>query len=89
MAGIDGGSGLHGQMLRLSGRIALDSRLTVRCHGQSRASLLKLILQIGCAGAIISYLQKRRAARFLPGDAAAHALFRVAVLEMFSLQDIM
>ncbi|KAI9713851.1 MAG: MutS protein msh5 [Bogoriella megaspora] len=40
---------------------------------------------IGCAGALIAYLQRRRAATFLPGDAAAQALFRISAIEMFSL----
>lgn len=44
---------------------------------------------VGCAGAVLSYLQRRRVARFLPGDAVAQALFRITTLEMFSLRDTM
>ncbi|KAH3979586.1 hypothetical protein HBH70_150560 [Parastagonospora nodorum] len=44
---------------------------------------------VGCAGALISYLQRRRAAAYLPGDEAAHLMFRVSTLEMFSLRDTM
>ncbi|KAF2706863.1 hypothetical protein K504DRAFT_412485 [Pleomassaria siparia CBS 279.74] len=46
-------------------------------------------LTVGCAGAILSYLQRRRATLYLPGDTAAHLVFRVATLEMFSLRDTM
>ncbi|KAH7414103.1 muts domain V-domain-containing protein [Phaeosphaeria sp. MPI-PUGE-AT-0046c] len=44
---------------------------------------------VGCAGAIISYLQRRRAAAYLHGDESAHLMFRISVLEMFSLRDTM
>ncbi|KAF2832856.1 hypothetical protein CC86DRAFT_414515 [Ophiobolus disseminans] len=44
---------------------------------------------VGCAGALISYLQRRRAAAYLPGDQNAHEMFRVSTLEMFSLRETM
>ncbi|KAL5113758.1 hypothetical protein ACEQ8H_008370 [Pleosporales sp. CAS-2024a] len=44
---------------------------------------------VGCAGALISYLHRRRAATYLPGDQAAHLMFRITTLEMFSLQETM
>ncbi|KAF2460904.1 muts domain V-domain-containing protein [Lineolata rhizophorae] len=44
---------------------------------------------VGCAGAVLSYLQRRRSARFLPGDEAAHEMFRVSTVEMFSLKNTM
>lgn len=44
---------------------------------------------VGCAGAVLSYLQRRRATAYLPGDRAASAMFRVATLEMFSLKETM
>ncbi|KAF2032567.1 hypothetical protein EK21DRAFT_60557 [Setomelanomma holmii] len=62
----------QGQLLRLAGRIDIESRVTV-----------------GCAGALISYLQRRRAAAYLPGDDNAQFMFRVSVLEMFTLRDTM
>lgn len=46
-------------------------------------------ITIGCAGALISYLQRRRAAAYLPGDDAAYLMFRISTLEMFSLRDTM
>lgn len=48
-----------------------------------------MIDQVGCVGALLSYLQRRRAAAYLPGDAAAYMLFRITTLEMFSLRDTM
>ncbi|KAH8727567.1 muts domain V-domain-containing protein [Phaeosphaeriaceae sp. PMI808] len=44
---------------------------------------------VGCAGALISYLQRRRAAAYLPGDQTAHLMFRISMLEMFSLRETM
>lgn len=62
----------QGQLLRLSGWINLESRLTV-----------------GCAGAVLSYIQRRRATSYLPGDWEASGLFRVSTIEMFSLSESM
>ncbi|KAF2471929.1 uncharacterized protein BDR25DRAFT_366675 [Lindgomyces ingoldianus] len=62
----------QGQLLRLSGWVDMESRLTV-----------------GCAGALLSYLQRRRTAAYLPGDNAAYLMFRISTLEMFSLRDTM
>lgn len=45
--------------------------------------------QVGCAGALLSYLQRRRAAAHLPGDDAAWMMFRITRLEMFSLRETM
>ncbi|KAF2019048.1 hypothetical protein BU24DRAFT_341301 [Aaosphaeria arxii CBS 175.79] len=46
-------------------------------------------LSVGCAGALLAYVQRRRAIAYLPGDVAANAMFRISSLEMFSLRDIM
>ncbi|KAF2182192.1 hypothetical protein K469DRAFT_636979 [Zopfia rhizophila CBS 207.26] len=73
--GLDDGGGFagqQGQLLRLSGWVDIESRVTV-----------------GCAGALLSYLQRRRAAAFLPGDESAHMMFRISTLEMFSLRNTM
>ncbi|EME48663.1 hypothetical protein DOTSEDRAFT_57974 [Dothistroma septosporum NZE10] len=67
-----GFAGRHAQLLRLSGWVNMDSRLTV-----------------GCAGAVTSYLQRRRATAYLPGDREADALFRISTVEMFTLKDSM
>ena len=44
---------------------------------------------VGCAGAVLTYLQRRKAAVYLPGDDAAQPAFRVSVIEMFSLAGVM
>jgi DNA mismatch repair protein MSH5 len=45
--------------------------------------------QVSCAGAVISYLQRRRSAAYLPGDQVALLMFRISILEMFSLRETM
>lgn len=44
---------------------------------------------VGCAGAVLSSLQRKRTTAFLPGDEASTAMFRVSTLEMFSLKGSM
>jgi DNA mismatch repair protein MSH5 len=46
-------------------------------------------LSIGCAGAVLTYLQRRRSVQYLPGNEDASAFFRVSAVEMFTLKDIM
>ncbi|KAL8681092.1 MAG: hypothetical protein Q9186_002744 [Xanthomendoza sp. 1 TL-2023] len=65
-------TGRQGKLLRLSGIVDLESRLTV-----------------GCAGAVLTYLQRRKAVMYLPGDDAVNSAFRVSSVEMFSLSGIM
>ena len=67
-----GSSGRYEQLLRLSGRVDLDSRLT-----------------IGCCGAALAYLGRRKTVEFLPGDTAADLAYRVSSIEMFSLNNTM
>ncbi|MCJ1281630.1 MutS protein msh5 [Xylographa opegraphella] len=62
----------QGKLLRLSGRLDLESQLSV-----------------GCAGAILSYLQRRRAVQYLPGDDDATRAFGIHDIEMFTLENIM
>jgi len=71
--GIDGDvAGRQGKLLRLSGWIDVDSRVTV-----------------GCAGAVLTYLQRRKAVEYLPGDGSANLAFRITTIEMFSLSGTM
>ncbi|KAL8647419.1 MAG: hypothetical protein Q9226_006436 [Calogaya cf. arnoldii] len=65
-------TGRQGKLLRLSGIVDLESRLTV-----------------GCAGAVLTYLQRRKAVVYLPGDDATQPAFRVSAIEMFSLDGVM
>lgn len=46
-------------------------------------------LGVGCMGAILTYLQRKRAADYLPGDPNAEFAIRVRSLEMFTLQNTM
>ena len=67
-----GRTGRFGKLLRLSGRVDLESRLT-----------------IGSCGAVLTYLSRRKAVQFLPGDLAADLAFRVSTIEMFNLDNTM
>lgn len=44
---------------------------------------------VGCAGAVLSYIQRRRAIAYLPGDGEASSMLRVGTIEMFSLSESM
>ena len=44
---------------------------------------------MGCAGAILNYLTKRKSVDYLPNDQAALVAFRVRTIEMFTLSDMM
>lgn len=46
-------------------------------------------VSIGCAGAIIAYLHRKRSSAYLPGDPDANQAFHVARFEMFSLKGTM
>ena len=46
-------------------------------------------LTVGCAGAVLTYLQRRKTTDFLPGDIAANSEFRITAVEMFSLKEFM
>ncbi|KAI4125623.1 MAG: hypothetical protein LQ338_004150 [Usnochroma carphineum] len=61
-------SGRKSKLLRLSGLVDLESRLTV-----------------GCVGAVLTYLQRRKAVAYLPGDTEANQAFRISSIETFNL----
>ncbi|KAI7476960.1 hypothetical protein KC364_g5395 [Hortaea werneckii] len=44
---------------------------------------------VGCAGAVLSYLQRRRSTSYLPGDTNSSSMFRITTVEMFSLSGFM
>ena len=46
-------------------------------------------LTIGCAGALLTYIGRRKSVEYLPNDATSDAFFRISLMESFSLQDIM
>ncbi|KAI6871989.1 hypothetical protein KC338_g2308 [Hortaea werneckii] len=57
-------------------------RLSGWINTESRAT-------VGCAGAVLSYLQRRRSTSYLPGDASSSLMFRITTVEMFSLSGFM
>jgi len=67
-----GFTGRQGKFLRLSGRVDLESRLSV-----------------GCACAVLSFLSRRKAVEYLPGDADANLACRILTIESFSLEETM
>ena len=46
-------------------------------------------VSVGCAGAVITFLQRKRANEFLPGDRAANRAFPITSMEMFGLSGTM
>ena len=46
-------------------------------------------LSVSCAGAVLSYIQCRRAVLCLPGDPDAINSFKISSIEMFSLEGVM
>ncbi|GAB1737513.1 hypothetical protein NU219Hw_g1824t1 [Hortaea werneckii] len=57
-------------------------RLSGWINTESRAT-------VGCAGAVLSYLQRRRSTSYLPGDTSSSSMFRITTVEMFSLSGSM
>ena len=46
-------------------------------------------LTIGCAGALLTYIGRRKAVEYLPSDDMAIGSFRISAIEMFSLKGMM
>lgn len=69
------GDGNNGQYGRLL-------RLSSHVNLESR-------LTVGCCGAVLAHLSRRKAVQFLPGDVAAESVFRVSYVEMFNLNNTM
>lgn len=46
-------------------------------------------LTVGCAGALLTYVWRRKAVEYLPNDTAKSTSFEISSVEMFSLQDMM
>lgn len=46
------------------------------------------VVTVGCAGAILTYLQRRRATDIVPGNRSS-GLFKISSVQMFSLKDTM
>lgn len=46
-------------------------------------------LTVGCAGALLTYIRRRKAVEYLPSDEMVVDLFGISTIEMFSLKDMM
>ncbi|KAL8660590.1 MAG: hypothetical protein Q9202_006399 [Teloschistes flavicans] len=46
-------------------------------------------LTVGCTGAVLTYLQRKKAVIYLPGDDEANLAFRVSAVETFNLTGVM
>ena len=55
----------------------------------SAAIDLESRLTVGCAGAVLAYIARHKAAYQLPGDSTSEDDFRVAVLQTFSIENMM
>lgn len=65
-----------------SGQLGNSLQLSTRIDIDNNVS-------IGCAGAVLTYLQRRRAMGSLPGMASCNTAFRISALEIFSTKDTM
>ena len=46
-------------------------------------------ITVGCAGALLTYIRRRKAVEQFPGDEDVSTCFRISAIEMFSLRDTM
>jgi len=67
-----GSTGHQGKLLRISGRINFDSRVS-----------------LGCVGAVLTSLQRKRSAEFLQDDPDGQQAYRITSMEMFSMRGTM
>ena len=64
-----GSTSRQGKLIRISGWINLDSRVS-----------------LGCVGAVLTSLQRKRSAEFLQDDPDGQQAYRITSMEMFSMQ---
>lgn len=77
--------------------VAEDDAALENMSEAQQVNLLKLsgfvdldsVLTMGCAGAIMSCIQRKRATAFLPGDGEAQAMYKISTVQMFSLSGSM
>ena len=65
-----------------TGRQGKELRLSAWTNLESR-------LTVGCAGALLTYMGRRKAVEYLPGDPNAIKSFRISAIETFSVQGVM
>ncbi|KAI6359931.1 hypothetical protein MCOR25_006873 [Pyricularia grisea] len=83
-------------VMKMAGDSALDAGVSGSEFGSNQGGLrlgslinLSSRLSIGCAGAIMSELQRRRASEFLPRDLPASAAHAIRTITMFDLANSM
>ena len=72
--------------------LSLDPGLSARKGRTLRLSSiidLESKLSVGCAGAVMTYLQRRKAAAYLPREEEVATAFRVSSVEFFGLETAM
>ena len=72
----------HTGDVNLSGRLGNCMRLGGKIDMENNVS-------IGCAGAVLTYLHRRRAVKSVTNDGEDRDMFRISALEMFQSQDTM
>ena len=72
----------QGHSIIPAGQLGIMLKLCAKVDIESRVS-------VGCAGAVLTYLQRRRAVESLPRNAADSGIFRISAIEMFNLKDTM
>tara|TARA_R110002060_G_scaffold29779_2_gene40155 strand:+ start:167 stop:1360 length:1194 start_codon:yes stop_codon:yes gene_type:complete len=77
-----------GRLMRLAGWVDLDSEITV-CWPRRHGFVYTEAFQLGCAGAVMEYLGRRRSVDYLPNDEEALVAFRIRAIETFALSDMM
>ena len=75
------------RQMRLGTSINLDSHITVSVHPSITPCdvMMSNMQKIGCAGAVLGDIERRRSAQYLPNDPDALVAFRIRSVEMFSL----
>lgn len=78
----------HARLLQLATWINLDSRFSVSFQFPFiDLGILAHWSKVGCAGAVLGDIQRRKAAEYLSNDPDAKFAFRVRSIEMFTLRD--
>ncbi len=72
----------HGNEIGYTGRQGKLLRLSTWIDVESR-------LSVGCAGALLTYIGRRKAVEYLPGNEDTSTSFRISTIEMFSLRGMM
>ncbi|KAF2154784.1 DNA mismatch repair protein MSH5 [Myriangium duriaei CBS 260.36] len=81
---------ITGVDMQNSGDLDLNSGSRLAAMLELGSSIdLESQLTIGCAGALVGYIQRRRNAAHVPGDVSIQSLFQIASVQTFSLKNTM